>query len=123
MHAILGQDRFNGQVETIFVEGHTDDRPISPSLKGKYESNWELSSKRAINAWRALSGSAALDSLRNDRGQPLFSCSGYADSRPVRDGETPEVRRLNRRIGLRFHMTPLSESKYWDRTISEALEK
>lgn len=118
MYDILGQALFVGRVETIFIEGHTDDRPISPKLQRDYPSNWHLSSYRAINSWRVLRASASLDSLRNDGGQQLFSCSGYADSRPVTDGDSPEDRRLNRRIDLRFHMTPPADS-----TIAEALSK
>lgn len=121
MHGILNQQQFSGQVETIFVEGHTDDRPISARLQKIYASNWELSSQRAINAWRVLRTSADLASLRNDSGQRLFSCSGYADSRPVQNGDSPEARRHNRRIDLRFNMTPPSVSTYWSRTIAEAI--
>jgi chemotaxis protein MotB len=119
IYDILIQEQFTGQVETIFVEGHTDDRPISTKLQRIFASNWELSSQRAINAWRALRSSAKLDSLRNHSGQQLFSCSGYADSRPVLEGDSPEVRRRNRRIDLRFHMIPPSTN--WDPTITEAL--
>lgn len=119
IYDILIQEQFTGQVETIFVEGHTDDRPISPKLQRIFSSNWELSSQRAINAWRVLRASADLDSLRNGSGQQLFSCSGYADSRPVQEGDSPEDRRRNRRISLRFNMTPPSVS--WSRTLTEAI--
>ena len=48
---VLGRENYRGRVETIFVEGHTDSRPIRTK---EFASNWELSTQRAINAWGAL---------------------------------------------------------------------
>jgi len=42
----------------------------------------------------------------NEFGSPLFSVSGYADRRPVAPNEDEEGRRHNRRIDLRFIMSP-----------------
>ena len=121
VHAVLTEDRYTGHVETVSVEGHTDDRPIGAKLRSRFESNWELSTQRAINAWRTMRESADLDTLTNDRGQPLFSCSGYAETRPVSLEGSENARRLNRRIDLRFTMTPPAESEYWERTIANAI--
>ena len=123
VHAVLSEDRFAGQVETVFVEGHTDDKPIGIRLRSRFASNWELSAQRAINAWRVLRNSAPLDELRNEQCQPLFSCSGYADTRPVGDGNSDEARRLSRRIDMRFTMIPPAESEQWQRTITEAVSE
>lgn len=46
LNVALELEQFKGRVETIFVEGHTDNVPIS---NGVFPSNWELSTKRAIN--------------------------------------------------------------------------
>ncbi len=104
---VLQSDEFAGTVETIFIEGHTDDVPInSPD----FPSNWELSTKRAINTWRLMvAGSPLLDQLKNESGQPIFSCSGYAETRPIADNADAEGRRSNRRIDIRFTMTPPGE--------------
>lgn len=104
---VLQSDEFAGTVETIFIEGHTDDVPInSPD----FPSNWELSTKRAINTWRLMvAGSPLLDQLKNESGQPIFSCSGYAETRPIADNADAEGRRANRRIDIRFTMTPPGE--------------
>ncbi|NIV99021.1 OmpA family protein, partial [Candidatus Saccharibacteria bacterium] len=40
--------------EKILVEGHTDNRPLGPTLKKKFPSNWELSVARAAAVVRFL---------------------------------------------------------------------
>ena len=101
---VLGRENYRGRVETVFVEGHTDSVPIRTK---EFASNWELSTKRAINAWNELrKETPGLDSLFNDRNEPLFSCSGYAETRPIASNETEKVRQKNRRIDLRFAMSP-----------------
>ena len=121
VYAVLSEDRYAGHVETVFVEGHTDNKPIGPRLRSRFESNWELSAQRAINAWRTMRTSADLDGLTNESRQPLFSCSGYAETRPVSLDDTEDARRLNRRIDLRFSMTPPAESEYWQHVIKTAI--
>lgn len=104
LYGVLTRPKFKGDVETIFIEGHTDNVPIHTA---QFASNWELSTQRAINTWRLfIEITPQLAELKNNKGEPLFSCSGYADTRPVRSNETVEGRRENRRIDLRFSMTP-----------------
>ena len=99
----------NKGVETIFVEGHTDSSPIKTS---QFPSNWELSAQRAINTWNALvSSEAKLAKLQNAKKQPLFSCSGYAETRPVKVEDNEKAKQENRRIDFRFSMTPPQKSK------------
>ena len=103
----LAAEQFAGRVETIFIEGHTDNVPIS---NGIFPSNWELSTKRAINTWLAMSGAnPKLPTLLNDRGEIIFSVSGYADTRPIADNSTETGRSDNRRIDIRFSMAPPTE--------------
>lgn len=104
----LNSDEFNGTVETVFIEGHTDDIPITNLA---FSSNWDLSTKRAINTWLLMgNGAPNLQKLRNNKKQPIFSCSGYADTRPVADNNTAAGRQENRRIDIRFSMSsPTSE--------------
>jgi chemotaxis protein MotB len=59
----------------IDIEGHTDSKPIYGSLKKKYDSNWELSSARAISVLKYFTG-LGFDT-KNTR------AIGYADTRPI----------------------------------------
>ena len=103
----LQSDAFAGTVETIFIEGHTDDVPISSP---DFPSNWELSTKRAIHTWRLMAaGCPTLNQLKNKNGQPIVSCSGYAETRPIASNADAEGRRANRRIDIRFTMMPPGE--------------
>ena len=104
---LLTTEEFDGSVETIFIEGHTDNTPIETM---EFPSNWELSTKRAINTWLTLQASTpASNTLLNKNKQPIFSCSGYADTRPIADNATVAGKSANRRIDFRFTMTPPSE--------------
>lgn len=98
------QARTQGKLEAVFIEGHTDNVPLQG---GRFRDNWDLSAQRAMYTYRAISGDEpGLVELRNQLGQPLFSVSGYGAGRPVvsHDEPTPDPR--NRRIDLRFIMTP-----------------
>jgi len=88
--------------DTIFIEGHTDKRP-SPRHMG----NWGLSTFRAISIWdywnQHLPEKMRMDQLENNHGAPLFSVSGYGETRPVTETQqTEDDFRRNRRIDLRF---------------------
>ncbi len=90
-------------LDTIFVEGHTDSRPARTLELG----NWGLSANRAIQVWRFWTEertvSSGLATLLNFQGKPLFSVSGYAATRRLREpDDTDEKQRKNRRIDLRF---------------------
>jgi len=96
-------------LEAVLVEGHTDERPISTSI---FADNWELASARAINTYKALLAyEPSLTALLNERGEALLGVSNYEAQRPVSLGPTPEDRRLNRRIDLRFLIAAPSEAQ------------
>ncbi len=110
---ISQNDRVN-YLDTIFIEGHTDNRP-SPGFMGK--GNWGLSTFRAISLWQFWSNGLPegdrLNRLKNQDGEPLFSVSGYAETRPVsKRQETEEDYRLNRRIDIRFTIRRPQSTEY-----------
>jgi flagellar motor protein MotB len=89
-------------IDTIFIEGHTDSDPIPGG-------NWRLSSRRAITVWdnwrKAPEFGQQLVSIRNRKGDSIFSVSGYAATRRLNENETNDKeRRENRRIDIRFTM-------------------
>jgi len=75
----------------IIVKGHTDNVPLL--YNEKYRDNWDLSTARAVSVIKELS---------DKRGFPenKLSAIGYADSKPVKDNDTPENRTQNRRIEI-----------------------
>ncbi len=92
-------------IDTIFIEGHTDSVPAKTLPMG----NWGLSTFRAIfvwNYWRKNSVYGnSLNSLRNAKGEPIFSVSGYADTRRIDKEEKNKAGlKKNRRIDIRFTM-------------------
>ena len=73
----------------VLVEGHTDNVPIRPG--GRYRSNWELSTARAVTVLHLLIEKHRVDPLR-------LSASGYGEYKPVAVNDTAEGRAANRRV-------------------------
>ncbi len=104
LHQVLEVEDRVDYLDTIFVEGHTDNRPFN-GFMGK--GNWGLSTFRAISLWQywanALPPENSLQSMVNKENKPLFSVSGYGETRPVTDKqETAEELSANRRIDIRI---------------------
>jgi len=74
----------------VRVEGHSDDQPIHNAL---FNSNWELSTARAMSVLSMLVEEANFPPNR-------ISVAGYGAFRPVASNDTPEGRRMNRRVDL-----------------------
>ena len=98
------------EIDTIFVEGHTDSQPLA---RPNYD-NFNLSFDRARAVYSLLLDDPkveALKSFQNANNQPLFSMSGYADTRWA-PGATNGLNAKNRRVDLRIVLTykmPLDE--------------
>lgn len=74
----------------IVAEGHTDNVPINSK---EYESNWELSTARAMNIVKYL--------LENKKINPVrISLKGYGEYNPIVPNDTPENRTKNRRVDI-----------------------
>lgn len=105
--ACNGLEHYKGMLDSVFVEGHTDNVPIK---SWKYKDNWVLSAQRAISAYSYLVPNTVLELLENTSSQPIFSVSGYGEGRPVSGHKysVPTADPTNRRIDIRFIMTPPS---------------
>lgn len=95
----------NFHLESVLIEGHTDILPIS---NDQYKDNWDLSYRRAKNTFlEIIKSQPKIEALNNSNQQPLLSFSSYAGRRPIANNKTEAGRRQNRRIDLRFIMTPI----------------
>lgn len=77
----------------IHVIGHTDNIPIRPEAHGRFVSNWELSTARALAAVHFLTEKGGVDPRR-------VGAVGYGEFRPIADNATAEGRSKNRRIAI-----------------------
>jgi chemotaxis protein MotB len=75
---------------SVRLEGHTDNIPIST---GRFGSNWELSSSRAISVLDVLTTKFQVPRTR-------LAVGGYADVAPVASNDTEDGRARNRRVDV-----------------------
>lgn len=98
-----------GKLDSVFIEGHTDNVPIRGALQNRYFDNWDLSTARANYTFKNLvESNHYLSEMKNNSGQPIFSVSGYGEGRPL-EGHNhiePTADARNRRIDFRFIMAP-----------------
>lgn len=87
-------DTINNIISTmpnsIIVEGHTDNDPISTF---EFQSNWELSSARASRVVRYFVEIKGQSPTR-------FSASAYGDTRPICPNVSEENKTKNRRVNI-----------------------
>jgi chemotaxis protein MotB len=84
----------------IAIEGHTDDVPIHTA---RFDSNWDLSSGRAINVLKLFTAAGVAPQR--------LSAQGYADTRPASPlgaagtdtASQSRARSENRRVVIRIH--------------------
>ncbi len=74
----------------ILVAGHTDDVPIST---GRFRSNWDLSTARAVSVVHYLLANTPIDPGR-------LTVQGFGDSRPLVPNDSEEGRAANRRVEI-----------------------
>jgi chemotaxis protein MotB len=73
----------------VRIEGHTDNRPIA---NGRFHSNWELSTARALAVMTTL--------LAEEMPPARVSIAGCGEYRPIADNATEDGRKQNRRVDL-----------------------
>ena len=92
-------------IETIQIEGHTDDVGLSLELREREKmlDNYDLSARRGAETLRVMTRDRPeLHEYLNLRGQPVLSFAGYGETRPINQEDTDEARDQNRRIDIRF---------------------
>ena len=96
-------------VETVFVEGHTDDSPVRGEIEPGIDSNLRLSARRASNIFeRMLQLDPGLIGFASVDREPVLNVAAYGETRPIAGNDE---RSRNRRIDLRFLMyTPRSDT-------------
>ena len=75
--------------QPVGVEGHTDNEPIKRS---GWKDNWELSLARARSVLAYL--------VEQGVHPTRISASGYGEYRPIASNDTPQGRRMNRRVEI-----------------------
>ena len=75
-------------IKMVRIEGHTDNRPIKNT---QFDSNWELSTSRAVNVLRRLLKTSKLGSAK-------FSAVGYGEFHPIAKNDTAANMAKNRRV-------------------------
>lgn len=77
--------------QRLFVSGHTDNVPINTY---EFPSNWDLSTKRALNFMKFL--------LMQEPSQKAarFSVTGFGEYQPIAGNDTEEGRAKNRRVEI-----------------------
>jgi chemotaxis protein MotB len=83
------------------IEGHTDDTPASGT---RYRDNWDLSASRAATV------ASYLERAHHALPERL-SATGFAATRPLSRGDTPEDRELNRRVEMVVELELKAEPK------------
>lgn len=74
----------------VTISGHTDNLPIKNK---QFNSNWDLSTSRAVNFLDVILENKKLDPSH-------FKATGYGEYRPVADNSTAEGRAKNRRVEI-----------------------
>ncbi len=90
----LGQILERYANDTIEIEGHTDNVPISG--RGLFASNDELSGARALSVFHYLLDTTVLDPSH-------IKHSGRGEYVPIADNSTPEGRAKNRRVEIKIY--------------------
>ena len=80
-------------VGIIYIEGHTDNRPISTR---QFPSNWELGAARALSVLHFLS--------QENIPESRLRATTYADTQPISNTDDPAGWQKNRRVNLIIKM-------------------
>lgn len=103
-------------IDAIFIEGHTDNKPVRNEIEPGVFDNLGLSASRATNTLRAIetfepeltqlySISPSKEGQELGKGNSkLMNAAAFGDSRPAYSNDNTEGQSMNRRIDLRLLM-------------------
>ena len=94
-------------IESIFIEGHTDNIPIKGGLRDNFKinSNLRLSARRASNTYEnMIAKKPVLEKFKSPKNEPVFAVSAYGKTRPIDTNSSSSGRANNRRIDIRLLM-------------------
>lgn len=74
----------------VIIEGYTDDVPV---INAQFDTNWELSTARAVSVLRYISEEKGIDPSR-------LSARGYGEHSPIVPNDSAENRAKNRRVNI-----------------------
>jgi len=80
------------QKNDLFIAGHTDNVPIKKEFRHQYNSNWDLSTYRAIEVVKYLTTKG----LKPEN----LTAAGYGEYKPIADNDSRMGRARNRRVEL-----------------------
>ncbi len=86
----------------ITVSGYTDNQPIT---SGRFRSNWDLSSARAVSVVHQLIINQKIDANR-------VMAAGHAETNPLVSNDTPENRAKNRRVEIKIYNPTCEEGDF-----------
>jgi len=78
----------------LTIEGHSDNKPINPLKRIKFDSNWELSYYRALSVANYFMSKGTPTSL--------IGIMGYGEQKPKIPNDSEENRAKNRRVEIRI---------------------
>jgi len=90
---------YKDRIKMVRIEGHTDNRPMHSR---QFQSNWELSTTRAVNVLKQLAESSPIEPAK-------FSAVGYSEFHPIADNRTEAGKAKNRRVD--FIIETVSDTK------------
>lgn len=79
---------YGHSIKMVRIEGHTDNIPVSNK---QFDSNWELSTSRAVNVLKCILETSKLEPEK-------FSAVGYGEFHPIARNNTTTNRAKNRRV-------------------------
>lgn len=100
-------------VESIFIEGHTDNVPIVGGVPGDQQitNNMRLSARRATNTYQVMAEhEPEILGFQSPDDKQILAASAYGDTRPLNNNQSEVEKKQNRRIDIRILMYVLESS-------------